>query len=192
MKKNQPFNDFILWKKLLEGDINSLKIIYDLYINDLYNYGKRFTSDDELIKDCIHDIFIEVYKKRRNLSYTNNILYYLLKSLRRKIFKELSKKTKRIIVDEDYKFNYLEYIDSFQKIEDSEKNKLIKQKIRTAINSLTSRQREALYLKYIFEMEYEDICEIMNMNYQSIRNLVCRALNSLREILNDKQFDDNL
>lgn len=188
MKKKYPFNDYILWKKLLEGDIDSWKIIYNLYVDNLYNYGKRFTYDDDLLKDCIHDIFVEIYNKRNNLSYTDNILYYLLKALRRKIFKELSKKNKKILVEDHYEFDYFGNYNNnlFEEIEHKENDKLIKLKLRNAINNLTPRQKEALYLKYIFEMEYEDICQLMNMNYQSIRNLVCRALNRLREIFNEQ------
>ena len=39
---------------------------------------------------------------------------------------------------------------------------------------------EAVY--YIEEKKYEDICEIMNMNYQSVRNLMHRGLTKLRSL----------
>ena len=35
---------------------------------------------------------------------------------------------------------------------------------------------------YIEEKKYEDICEIMNMNYQSVRNLMHRGLTKLRSL----------
>jgi len=185
MKKIKSFDDLQLWKKLLEGDINSLKIIYNQYVNDLYNYGRRFTNDDDLLKDCIHDIFVEIYNKRNNLGQTDNILFYLLKALRRKILKELTKKNRKIVIEDEYVFEYFDYSEIIESFVDHEDFKLIKRKLRNALDNLTPRQKEALYLKYIFEMDYEDICELMNMNYQSIRNLVCRAINSLREIMNN-------
>ncbi|KAB5206918.1 sigma-70 family RNA polymerase sigma factor, partial [Bacteroides thetaiotaomicron] len=40
----------------------------------------------------------------------------------------------------------------------------------------------ALTLYYIEEKKYEDICEIMNMNYQSVRNLMHRGLTKLRSL----------
>jgi len=36
-------------------------------------------------------------------------------------------------------------------------------------------------MKYFQQMEYEDIARIMNLNYQSARNLVTRALIALRK-----------
>lgn len=41
---------------------------------------------------------------------------------------------------------------------------------------------EALILYYIEERKYEDICQIMNMNYQSVRNLMHRGLSKLKTI----------
>ncbi|KAA3691685.1 sigma-70 family RNA polymerase sigma factor, partial [Bacteroides salyersiae] len=34
----------------------------------------------------------------------------------------------------------------------------------------------------IEERKYEDICQIMNMNYQSVRNLMHRGLSKLKTI----------
>jgi DNA-directed RNA polymerase specialized sigma24 family protein len=46
---------------------------------------------------------------------------------------------------------------------------------------LSSRQQEILYLKFHSEMDYDQIIEIMGLNYQSARNLVTRALEALRK-----------
>ena len=48
---------------------------------------------------------------------------------------------------------------------------------------LSARQRETVYLKFFEELSYEDICEVMELNYQSARNLIARALTELRQIL---------
>ncbi|WP_418819655.1 RNA polymerase sigma factor, partial [Phocaeicola sp.] len=41
----------------------------------------------------------------------------------------------------------------------------------------------ALTLYYIEEKKYEDICTIMDMNYQSVRNLMHRGITRLRELV---------
>ena len=57
-----------------------------------------------------------------------------------------------------------------------------RQLVRRLLDQLSPRQREALTLYYIEEKKYEDICEIMNMNYQSLRNLMHRGLTKLRSL----------
>jgi len=44
------------------------------------------------------------------------------------------------------------------------------------LDQLSPRQRKAIILYYIEEKKYEDICAIMNMNYQSVRNLIHRGI----------------
>ena len=63
-----------------------------------------------------------------------------------------------------------------------EKELSIKCKVTFLLNKLTSRQREAVTLYYIEERKYEEICEIMDINYQSLRNLIHRSLTKLRTI----------
>jgi len=57
-----------------------------------------------------------------------------------------------------------------------------KKELMQGLNQLTERQKEILYLHYVNEMEYEEICEIMGMNDQSVRNLIQRSINKLREV----------
>ena len=48
------------------GDDRAYAELYDMYVQMLYNYGLKMTSDQELLKDCIHDVFVKVYMKRND------------------------------------------------------------------------------------------------------------------------------
>jgi RNA polymerase sigma factor (sigma-70 family) len=74
-----------------------------------------------------------------------------------------------------------------QLLEDEE-TKLIKEQVNNAMNTLTSRQREAIYLYYIEELSYDQICLLLDMNYQSVRNLIHRGMTRLRENMDRKTF----
>ena len=43
------------------GNMAAFSQLYDLHINILFNYGLKLTIDKELLKDCIHDIFVKLY-----------------------------------------------------------------------------------------------------------------------------------
>ena len=58
-----------------------------------------------------------------------------------------------------------------------------KKELSRAMKTLTSRQREAIYLRYIREISIEDIAAMLNMNYQSARNLIHRSIQKLRKEL---------
>ena len=87
MGEEYLFNaDTMLWNDFIKGNEDAFRLIYTNHVQSLFKYGCQFTHDEALIKDCIHDVFIDLSKYRSGLSPTNNIKLYLFKSLKRKIF----------------------------------------------------------------------------------------------------------
>ncbi|MDR3651797.1 MAG: RNA polymerase sigma factor [Paludibacter sp.] len=182
--KKTPYSDSdIQTSQLLadfkEGDVAAFSKLYNLHVNMLYNYGYRLTTDVELLKDCIQDVFIKIYNKRTELDAVINFKSYLLISLKNKLCDESRKRIhlSDVAVDE------LDVI-SCDNIEhdyiNAEKASLDNAFVSKMLNQLSPRQRSAIELYYIEEKKYEDICVIMNMNYQSVRNLIHRGISKLR------------
>jgi len=57
----------------------------------------------------------------------------------------------------------------------------IKKVLTDELMKLTHRQKEALYLRYVQELPMSEIAVIMDMKNQSVRNLIHRAFQKLRE-----------
>ena len=164
-----------------EGNMEAFSQLYNLHINVLFNYGLKLTIDKELLKDCIHDIFVKLYTKKDELGTIDNLRSYLFISLKNKLCDELRRRMYMsdtaveevsISTPTDVEDDYME--------EEQRKNEF--SLVRRLLDQLSPRQREALTLYYIEEKKYEDICEIMNMNYQSVRNLMHRGLTKLRSL----------
>ena len=163
------------------GNMAAFSQLYDLHINILFNYGLKLTIDKELLKDCIHDIFVKLYTKKDELGTIDNLRSNLFISLKNKLCDELRRRMYMsdtaveevsISTPTDVEDDYME--------EEQRKNEF--SLVRRLLDQLSPRQREALTLYYIEEKKYEDICEIMNMNYQSVRNLMHRGLTKLRSL----------
>jgi len=173
----------LLWAKFLKGDNQVLSLIYLQHSNALFDYGCRFTIDKDLVKDCIQEVFCTLMRTRKNLSETDNVRLYLLKSLKRRIIRELKSagNQPRILDDQDYSFDlrWSENLDDQLSELDEEKRALVAE----AMQLLTDRQKEAIYLRFNRGLEYEEISFILNLNYQSSRALIHRAVEKLREII---------
>ena len=163
------------------GNMAAFSQLYDLHINILFNYGLKLTIDKELLKDCIHDIFVKLYTKKDELGTIDNLKSYLFISLKNKLCDELRKRMYmsdttaeevNAMAPTDVEDDYME--------EEQRQNEF--SLVKRLLDQLSPRQREALTLYYIEEKKYEDICEIMNMNYQSVRNLMYRGLTKLRSL----------
>ena len=163
------------------GNMAAFSQLYNLHINVLFNYGLKLTIVKEVLKDCIHDIFVKLYTKKDELGTIDNLRSYLFISLKNKLCDELRRRMYMsdtaveevsISTPTDVEDDYME--------EEQRKNEF--SLVRRLLDQLSPRQREALTLYYIEEKKYEDICEIMNMNYQSVRNLMHRGLTKLRSL----------
>ncbi|MBX2816215.1 MAG: sigma-70 family RNA polymerase sigma factor [Saprospiraceae bacterium] len=171
--------DLELWQAMKNGDQNALKTIYDGNASALMRYGKRFQAHSDLLKDCLHDLFVYIWTNRSQLSDTDAIGPYLTVAFRRRIINALkasSKIANREMDLENVEFGLLEET----ALEREEATRVGKAKITRALATLSDRQREVIYLKYYRGMGYEDIAEAMDINYQSVRNLVHNGLRKLR------------
>lgn len=137
--------------------------------------------DKELLKDCIHDVFVKLYTKKDELGTIDNLKSYMFISLKNKLCDELRKRMymSDTAIEE---VNMLAPTNVENDYAEKEQRKNEFFLIKRLLNQLSPRQREALTLYYIEEKKYEDICEIMNMNYQSVRNLMYRGLTKLRDL----------
>ena len=53
--------------------------------------------------------------------------------------------------------------------------------IERCFDKLSPRQRQIINLYYVEQRKYDDICRIMGINYQSVRNLMHRSISRLRQ-----------
>ncbi len=175
-------SDKKIWNNLKNGDPKALELIYRTYFSELYSYGKKFSKDENNVQDCIQELFVELWERREKLSETDAIKPYLYVSLKRKIFQSVKKirKSTDNELDESY-FDAELAID--QIMIGNETDSETKQNLKNAFSQLSDRQKEILFLKYYSELDYKEISKVMDMNYQSARNLVSRALAKLSKVM---------
>ena len=151
-------------------------------------YASGFTKDMSVMEDAIHDVFVYIWNKREQLSTVDKIRPYLLVSLRHSILKKLKKQKNLELKDAD---------ESFTEYDASAEENLIQEefriemsgKLKVAFKQLSNRQREAIFLRYLENMEYEEICELMSINYQSVRNLISSGIKKLALFLKEKNIE---
>ena len=163
--------------RLQKGDVSALEELYQQYHPELYLYALKLTNSQDLAKDAIQDTFVAIWKYRSNLAKANSMRFYLLQALRNQCLKIL-KKRKRFLsigpVSPEMTIQPEEL-----KLKDTSRE--TKQKITQALNSLSNRQREIVYLKYYENLDYQEIAKLLSINYQSVVNHVHRAIVRLRD-----------
>ncbi len=170
-----------LWSAIQEDDSEAFTMLVRRYTRPLISYGRRFSTDRALVQDAIQDLFAEIWLYRKRPKAIRNSHTYLLVSLRRKILKA-GRRSSGISLSQpnppDVSF-HITFSVQEQWIE-SESESLRIHQLNSLINRLPERQKEAIYLKFYQNLSHEEIAEVLGIRYQSVSNLIQRALEQIR------------
>jgi len=176
-------SDTDLWDRFRHGDREAYQILYSRYLNALYNYGYKIIPNKAVVTDQIQDLFIDLWKYKDNLSRIKDIKYYLFRSLRNKIAKEISR-NRYTAYDMESEFgNTLMVLPLEAKIIESQTQKEASKKLQKAFLALTKRQREVINLLFYEKFSYEEVAGIMSISLRSVYTLAWKALAVLRKEL---------
>lgn len=183
----QPLNlsDRQKWTRFKSGDEFALSVIYSENAKSLYQYGLKFTSNHALIEDAIHDLFSDLIRNRKTIGDTDHIKFYLMKSFRRRLTRQLNfesrfteEQAQELLFDVKYS------VEQNLIVEEDQQN--ISKRLAKAIEKLSPRQKEAIYLKFTKELDYNEISQLLDMGVEASRNLVYRAVKSLKNSIEEK------
>ena len=175
MKLNQ-------WGSMVGGDGNAFLALYKSHYQALFSYGITLTANRELTKDCLQELFLEIwYKQSSPNKEIINVRSYLFTWLRRKIFRELALLSGKIFTDEmiesfaTKELCYEELLIAFQQSEEK------KEQLRDALKKLTKKQLEIIRMKFFENLSYAEIAGKTSLAPRTVYNLIYEAIRHLRE-----------
>ena len=187
MRDFRKIDDRLLWQELKEGNKESFNQLFRRYYSELFFYGCKLLNNELLVKESIQEVFIRIWETKDSLAEANNVKSYLLVSIRRKllILKEKENRNQNITIDSSNSDQFILESNEFNPQTDVSKE--LRAKLLSAINKLTHNQREVITLFFFHELSYADIATVTGKGIQSIRNLMYRTLNNLREIIGEDE-----
>lgn len=169
------------WNKFKGGNFDSLGLLFEIHYQELFYYGIKIVDLPELVKDAIQDLFADVWERRDKMSSINNFKAYLLISLRRELIRRINKIRKEPQSEDlstlQFSFSAEEFLILHE--ETVSHSRLLADNL----SSLTERQREVILLRFFHNLEFTEISQVLEMNIQSVRNLLFRALDKIRKDL---------
>ena len=175
-------NDYLLalWHKAKAGDKAAFCQLADFQYRPLFAYATNFTDDREFIKDSIQDVFIRIWEKRATISI-QFVSIYLFKSLRNELLQSFRRSKQPLASFHNQEVSQLSDWQTVEtEIEQSEADSESHDRVRRAIDGLPKRQQEVVFLKFYKGMENDQIAELMDINRQSVANLLYKALCTLK------------
>lgn len=172
------------WSKFKSGDFASLGLLFETHYQELFYYGIKIVPMPELVKDSIQDLFADVWERRKKMTEVGNFKAYLIISLRRELIRRINKVRKESAGD---LLNTLQFTFSAEDfLISDEENRKYSRLLSGSMQELTERQREVILLRFFHGLEFPDIAGVLDMNIQSVRNLLFRALDKIRKDMTEK------
>lgn len=167
------------WEKFKGGDFDSLGQLFECHYQELYYYGIKLVALPEMVKDTIQDLFADVWQRRSKMATVDNFKAYLIISLRRELIRRLNRTRKESSIEVPASLQFSFSIEDF--MIDNEKNQEHRKILTRSLAGLSDRQREVILLRFFHGLEFAEIAKVMEMNIQSVRNLLFRALEKIRK-----------
>lgn len=168
--------DFKIWQQFKKGDKSAFGQIYSEYAPGLILYGKSFTNDIFIIEDTVHDLFLYLHNSSKGIKDTDNIRVYLYRSFRNNIIRNISLRNNEIKKVSEY---YL----SEKESEGAADKFLEPGKLEKFIESLSPQQNEIICLRFFNNLSNSDICNILGLENQTVKNVICMSLKKLRKMV---------
>ena len=180
-------NDKELWCQFQQGNEAALASLYSRYFDHLYNYGFKFTQDVTLVEACIQELFIKLIRNRQNLSLPDSVKNYLFKAYRSYMFDRMEKLKKYPTQDlnESMDFELDLHRESGLIVEEEQVAR--GKKLNEAIQELTPRQKEAIFLRYQEGLSYPAIAEMLSLSQKATYKLIGRAIQALRSATGSRE-----
>ena len=170
-----------VWTRLKNGDQQAFLELYKKHYIGLINYGLKLTGNHDLTKDCITQVLLRLWDKRKELAPVENIRSYLLTCLRRELYAELKSESRRfksghnlqkeLDIEEP---SYEEHIIQLQTDE------LTRHKLVKAFEKLTDREKELLRLRFFDDLDYDSIALQCGITKRTAYNIIYHALQVLK------------
>ena len=163
----------------LSGNESAYAQLYEQYFPELYNYGVKLCGQPDFAKDCIHDLFIDLWKQRKKRVQVTAVKSYLFKALRNIIMKAQKRQTRFRSVDLAYCFELEPSSEAVMIGQQTDQAQ--QQRLYEALETLTQRQREAVFLKFYSQLAYDEVASVLGISTKATYKLTARAIDLLRK-----------
>ena len=177
-------NGAISYRRFLEGDRNAIIDIIADYREGLVLFINSFVNDFCAAEELAEDTFVKICADKPKFSGKCSFKTWIYTIGKNAALNSIKKKSRHseVSIDEFYNVADKENIER-NYIKDEDKRHLLR-----ALEKLNDDYKQVLYLVYFENFNNTETAKIMRKTERQIRNLLYRAKESLRNILEKEGF----
>lgn len=175
-------SDIVLWEKISKDDEAAFRILFQRYWQLLFTNVFYYLKDKDACADIVHDIFVSIWKRRRQLEIFS-FRHYLTNAARYKVYKYLKAADKKNIELTDEIENKAGF--AVNAADTKFSNDSLEQKLEKHLYELPQRCREVFLLSRKEFLTNDEIAQQLRISKRTVENQLTIALRHLRLALND-------
>ena len=185
-----PLTDAEIVSGVRAGDRAVFNALCVAYHDMLWRFAMTFVQHGEIAQDVVQDIFISLWERRSTIQFPGSVTAYLFAATRKRSLLLLrnSRTTARIAKS----WAGIDIPGHGQLPESPGKateRTDISARIHQALEQLSPVRRQVIIMRWVQQMEYDEIAQIMEMSQDAVRAHVSRAYRTLREVLQSLGVD---
>jgi len=167
-----------IWQEFKKSNPQAFTWLYEAYLPILHRYGQRLGADHMVVQDAIHDLYLDLWRMRKNLADMVSVRYYLCRSLRRRLHQQSKQAT--YVLDETHEADLWTECCESRWIR-KEASDHCGRWLSESLGTLSRREHEVVVLRYYRNNSVREVATQLSIKEQTVRNLIQRALGKLRK-----------
>ncbi len=182
------------WIRLCqEGSREAFNFLFNRYYRDVYSMAFRMVNKPEVAEEITQEVFLSIYRDINKFQFQSAFTTWVYRIVHRRTVdyfrknKQYSQKIFSIFQrnEEDQEFEVEDRQPGpLDQTHEKEKEAIVEK----AIQSLNEKQREIIILRYVHQLSYEEIAEIMRCRLGTVKSGLNRAHKSLQQMLDPKEI----
>jgi len=173
-------DDQSVWNKIVEGDVDALRILHDKYYHPMWLWASKYTRNDSLAEELVSDCFIKLWDGRRKIIIEKSLKSYLFLMLRNQIVSQARKSKHEFVfgavslpeVPDEVTVNHQDFY----------------AELYAAIHKIPEQRRRILELAVFESLSYKEIASQLGISVNTVKTQMGRAYQFLKEELDPKNF----
>lgn len=170
-------NEKILINHLCLGDEWAYEILFKEYAHRLTLYANSILNDEDLAKEVVQDLFVNLFQNRKKLHIRQSIKNYLYISTRNNALKILSKtKHEKAGLDNLEVSSMDSFLAEIELVE-------LREKLFKAIENLPEKTREYFKLSRYNQLSYAEIADEKGVSVKTVEYHMSKAIRILMSVV---------
>lgn len=163
-------------EQLLRNDPEkAMQYLFQKYYSPMCDVVYRVLQDRSISEDIVQEVFMEVWRKRNDITFSSSITGYLKRSCVNRSLNHIRRNKFAYDEESALAFQYTE-----EHIENRIESQDLQEIINQSIESLPDRCREVFMLSRFENMSYKEIGDALEISVKTVENQIAKALKVLK------------